>query len=775
MQYRSKLLWWFLPPLILLLITLALYLLSPRIAQMALQHWLQAQNFSDITLNMQHPQWNNLRIEKLQLVKEENGKTLDLTAEKVVLRFNPVQLLLQRRLEHIQVSRAQLLVRYPHATTAKADNKPVNLSEILPSQWFSTVPVDLLTIGELGLSLDYPENIPDWQLTGALYFDRKKLTSRLQFQRESQELGWSDLEISATDQLHLRLLQQDQPFFELNGQLFYENTLKLQSQQQLELQGLMAWQQKLFNRSNIQLPLEGTLLSEGVTSFPLQTAFNPDELLLSVISDQTFQTQFSLSYPVPEIKQLNAELAGTLAFSKNLLTLKIAENSALQADGVVLEGINHPLKAIQVSLAQGLALQADLTHSMQDGFIYPEIEPVQLAIELPVIISDNLTLSPHRASLTLSQIDLPQQRLHGRLSVPSLPVTLPDQAVPELGLKADFSLQAQTLQGNFNLNTQDLPLQISGTFNSDLQQQSSQLNWQLKPVDLAKIDRKINHYIQLPAELSISQGTFFHKGTARISQGKFSASLNNSIRNGHLQWQEYRFNHIDWDSLGRLTAAGHFKDKGSIKLQQVKTGVDITNVLADYQFEHARGKQVLSLTALNAELLEGKVVLAPMSLDLTKPDFDTTVTVTQLDLGQVLSLEQQEGLTGEGKLSGSFPVSYQEGELTIEDGGLFSLKPGGIIMFAPDPTVMAYAATNVGLKMALEALENFHFDTLDIKLNYRKDGTAHLNTRLKGSNPDWNNGHPVDFTINIEENIPKLLQALQFTEKLTKSIEKRYR
>jgi len=56
-----------------------------------------------------------------------------------------------------------------------------------------------------------------------------------------------------------------------------------------------------------------------------------------------------------------------------------------------------------------------------------------------------------------------------------------------------------------------------------------------------------------------------------------------------------------------------------------------------------------------------------------------------------------------------------------------------------------------------------------------EDGTALLNTRLKGYNPDWNNSQPIDFSVNIEENIPTLIQTLQFTDKLTRSIEKRYR
>jgi hypothetical protein len=106
---------------------------------------------------------------------------------------------------------------------------------------------------------------------------------------------------------------------------------------------------------------------------------------------------------------------------------------------------------------------------------------------------------------------------------------------------------------------------------------------------------------------------------------------------------------------------------------------------------------------------------------------------------------------------------------------LLSLAPGGKIIFLPSASVSAYAATNIGLKTAIDALENFHFELLNIQLNYEPDGTALLTTRLKGSNPNWHNGHPIDFTINVEENIPTLMKTLQFTDKLTRTIEKRYR
>ncbi len=232
---------------------------------------------------------------------------------------------------------------------------------------------------------------------------------------------------------------------------------------------------------------------------------------------------------------------------------------------------------------------------------------------------------------------------------------------------------------------------------------------------------------------------------------------------------------IDWDSSTTVYPSGRIKDKGAVKLERVTTGVEITKVQTRYAYERAKGRDLLELEHVKARLLEGDISIAPVSFDPLSPELATQVEIEKMDLGAILSLEQQQGLSGEGKLSGNFPLNFSNNELSITDGVLNSLDPGGKINFLPNPTVTAYAATNAGLKMALEALENFHYEKLDIKLNYAKDGTALLNTRLKGNNPDWNNGHPVDFTINIEENIPKLLQTLQFTDKLTKTIEKRYR
>jgi hypothetical protein len=81
----------------------------------------------------------------------------------------------------------------------------------------------------------------------------------------------------------------------------------------------------------------------------------------------------------------------------------------------------------------------------------------------------------------------------------------------------------------------------------------------------------------------------------------------------------------------------------------------------------------------------------------------------------------------------------------------------------------------LGLGIALDALSNFHYNKLSILADYSPDGALLLKTQLGGNNPEWNKGQQVNFSMNIEENLLKLMKTLQFTDELTNRIEKRYR
>lgn len=775
MQFRTKLLLWLLPPILLLSSTAAIYLFSPQIAEAALQRWLQQQNFSQIELKMQPPGWNELRIDKARLIKQDQDKEILFEVQNLTLHFNPVEMFTLHRVNELQLQQSSVVVRYSSLSGDNDHNKIIDLSQALPSQWFDKVPADSVRIGELKVSLDYPEGTPDWHFDGAFHYAGDKLTSRVHFQRDDQDLGWADLETRADNHFNLRLLSKDQPFFVINGDLSYEDALKLQSSQLIELYGFQEWLRKLTGIEQNIPDISGSLSTTGLSVFPVRTRLTPDALLSSIETDQTLDAQFRVTKLTENSGPVDAVVSGALKFSDNQLNVNFDNKTKFTAENVKFDFATQPLSRVEIILPEGAIISADLLANVNGEALSPSISSTLLKVSTPKINLKNGSVAPTTNLVHLDKIDLENRVITGRISNSDIQISVPDQAIPAIEVKTTFALKANNLSGQYSLDSEDLPLSVTGKYKTDITTAHTKLDWAIAPVALKGIDRTLAPYYTLPPELSVSKGTLFHKGSGTVKNGKLAARAYNSIRSADVNWDDYRFENLDWDSVTDLKTVGNISDKGSVKLQRAKTGVDITEIKTDYQFQLKASKQQVSLKNLTAETLQGKVAVEPVSFDPAKPEFETSVTVERIDLGEVLSLEQQEGLTGEGKLSGSFPVAFKNGELTIEDGGLFSLDPGGKILFAPTPTVRAYAATNVGLKMALEALENFHFDTLDIKLNYSKDGTAHLNTRLKGNNPDWNNGHPVDFTINIEENIPKLLQALQFTEKLTKSIEKRYR
>ena len=100
------------------------------------------------------------------------------------------------------------------------------------------------------------------------------------------------------------------------------------------------------------------------------------------------------------------------------------------------------------------------------------------------------------------------------------------------------------------------------------------------------------------------------------------------------------------------------------------------------------------------------------------------------------------------------PLRYHAGSVEIEDGQLNS-QGTGTIKYVPSATI----PDNPGL----QALRNFHFDQLGARLWYVADGGYRVESRLEGSNPDFYNGHPVRFRLNINGKLPGLFRAAVFS------------
>jgi hypothetical protein len=394
----------------------------------------------------------------------------------------------------------------------------------------------------------------------------------------------------------------------------------------------------------------------------------------------------------------------------------------------------------------------------------------------PPLQHSNGTLSFSPARLEIADLNLQEFSATGRLRMPKLNWQAPGQAFPSADLDTRFELKGGKLSNRFTLDIATPALSLTGRGSTQLSPLVSDIHWQASPLALQQAERLWNRYHPpAPPELGISAGVLHHNGSAHWDAKTLALRLEQQVDQLTAHWGATKLQDARWQSTTLLRHSGRLEHQGTLRVSQLDAGFPVRNIALDYQFQQAPGQTPsLHLQELTAALLGGSLTLDSVTINPLSPILSTDLKLQQLQLARLLELQQQQGLSGEGTLSGVLPLSFDSKGLHVRNGHIASDGPGWI-RFQPDARAAALGQAHQGMAMALQALKNFQYQALSADVQYSPDGAALMNTRLQGSNPDWNNGRPVDFSISIEQNLLKLMQTLQFTGKLTESIEKRYR
>ena len=234
--------------------------------------------------------------------------------------------------------------------------------------------------------------------------------------------------------------------------------------------------------------------------------------------------------------------------------------------------------------------------------------------------------------------------------------------------------------------------------------------------------------------------------------------------------------HLNATSLNDVTMAG----PAQLRIGRVESGIEFENIACTLHLGHpgfglGAGRPVVDLTDVSMHTLGGRVSSPRIHVDPARPPSRFTLKVDGISLDRLLQLEQQQGLTGTGVLDGSVPVTLNGETITIRDGRVAVRPPGGVIRFAPqEETRLMLVAAKSEMELVLRALENFRYDVLRAVVNYQEDGTLLLETRLEGKNPNMKESPPVHFNLNVEENIPALLQSVQVVKHIEQQLEKAF-
>ncbi|WP_165495951.1 intermembrane phospholipid transport protein YdbH family protein [Phytopseudomonas daroniae] len=212
-----------------------------------------------------------------------------------------------------------------------------------------------------------------------------------------------------------------------------------------------------------------------------------------------------------------------------------------------------------------------------------------------------------------------------------------------------------------------------------------------------------------------------------------------------------------------------------LHLQQANPGLPIgpVQVRGRYSATLATAdKGQLQLNLAQTDLMGGRVILTPGQWDLAASNQLFPIQIRGLELQQLFTLYPAEGLAGSGTLDGDLPVRRGQNGIEVEQGHIAARKPGGRLQFSSEK-IKALGRSNPAMQLVTQSLEDFNFTTLNSSVDYDQHGKLRLVMRLEGQNPAIENGRPIHFNINLEEDIPNLLASLQLTDRVNEIITRR--
>lgn len=180
----------------------------------------------------------------------------------------------------------------------------------------------------------------------------------------------------------------------------------------------------------------------------------------------------------------------------------------------------------------------------------------------------------------------------------------------------------------------------------------------------------------------------------------------------------------------------------------------------------------LNLQSASAGLFGGRVSLAPAQIAVPLEKAEVKASFEALELAQVLQLAAVDGLGGDGKLSGTIPVTYTAGRITLGQAQVKALEAGQI-RYAPAETPAFLAPGGSGAILG-EIFSDFRYSGLTLNLGGTLGDNLTLGVRLEGNNPSFYNGHSVAFNLNLSGAIESLLadglQSFQLSPEAIKQL-----
>lgn len=455
----------------------------------------------------------------------------------------------------------------------------------------------------------------------------------------------------------------------------------------------------------------------------------------------------------------------------------------------------------ETELPQGLSLRSTQPLNFMGTFTSmlpadsPSLGKTSLEIAVPVVENTSLAQGVYLGDASL-QID--QARFHqgqliasGSLSIPKLtivdtsvePNKKPSQARKQqendwrlANFNQSFEFENKVFTSRGSMDSVERDLQIETVSKHDFEQQLGDTEFRFKTVKF-KEPQRLNQLVSpLVLPVTLVTGELSLSGQARWArkrdQWQATVDIDTQLINLGGAFDETYFSGVN----GKLSLQVYpdivSRKPQRLTITHVDAGVANTDAVVEFTVRPSKvgDLPVVDLLHAQTQLLQGSMHLKPGTYDLNRTQHKLQVVMENIDLSELVRLQQLDDIEATGIVTGQLPVILDNGQVSIDNGKLHAIAPGGTLRYQASTDALQ---ANKYAETVMLALENFNYDVLRADTHYEPDGTLLLKLQLEGNNPDFEQGRQVNLNINLEQNVLKLFESLRLIEGVSDTLDKR--
>ena len=477
-------------------------------------------------------------------------------------------------------------------------------------------------------------------------------------------------------------------------------------------------------------------------------------------------------------KGVSVDVSGELEVDSQVV-IGISQFDMLVGQPSILmsSGFSVLANSINLFLPNGIEQQ---NISIEDGWLRSESEIVVDAVGLDLGATvDLMDITARVNEIAYPILEQGEPIIDGRMLIEQ--VSMQTEGIPlKFGnIEQNFRLSGEKLTINGTIHDNVRSIDISSDTVFDLTSSELESSFQVENIviDSADLFADLFNTYDLPIAIVTGQiESSFHLDW-NVDESWSEMSVDGDIVLSDIggAYGEYFYSGLNSSFKGAVFPRIVSSGENILTIDQMDVGLAINDFKSVMSFAPNAENSGVELTLFSAlgGALGGYIAIRPVVINTANDRHEMSMLMIGLDVATLIREQSVEEVVATGTLSGEVPILIDAAGLSVVDGRVYAAEPGGKIQYKGDIEALSIAAGPAGF--VFEALQDFNYSSMNIFPEYTPDGTLTMRLEIRGNNPEVEQGRPINFNINLEQNLLKLRESVRYTDGLNDEIDEKVR